>query len=74
MTQGRAATVQVLGSDGQISRREIVIGLDDKVSTEVLAGLSEGEAVVTGEGAGRSGGSSGGSGRMMGRGGPPMGL
>ena len=74
VTQGRAATVQVLGSDGQISRREIVIGLDDKVSTEVLAGLSEGEAVVTGEGAGRSGGSSGGSGRIMGRGGPPMGL
>lgn len=66
--QGRAASVQVLGSDGQVSRREIVIGIDDKVSTEVLSGLSEGEQVVTGNGANRAAG----SGRMMGRG--PMGL
>lgn len=67
---GRPASVRVLGSDGQVERREITVGLDDKVLTEVVSGLSEGEAVVTGDGAAGAGA----AGRPMARRGPPMGL
>lgn len=59
-------SVRVLEPGGQVARRKVRIGLNDKVTAEVLDGLSEGDAVVTGQAAeGASGGGSGGSGRRF---------
>ncbi len=65
-------SVRVLEPGGLVARRKVRIGLNDKVTAEVLEGLSEGDTVVTGQAAeGRaSGGGSGGSGRRFG----PMGF
>ncbi len=41
-------TVSVLEPDGAITERKVVIGLNDKVTAEILEGLNEGEKVVTG--------------------------
>ncbi len=38
--------VQVVGSDGAISPRHVTIGLNNKLTAEVLSGLQEGEQVV----------------------------
>lgn len=43
-------TVRVQAADGQISPRQVRVGLNNKVSAEVLEGLQEGERVVIGEG------------------------
>jgi macrolide-specific efflux system membrane fusion protein len=67
---GRYA-VRVLGADGQIERRKVKIGLNDKVTVEVVEGLSEGDVVVTGQAAAGGASGSGGAGRRFG---PPMGL
>lgn len=53
-------SVRVPGADGQVARRKVRIGLNDKVTAEILEGLAEGDLVVTGEGrAGQSGSGSG---------------
>lgn len=53
-------SVRVPGADGQVARRKVRIGLNDKVTAQVLEGLAEGDLVVTGEGrAGQSGSGSG---------------
>lgn len=54
-------SVRVLEPGGQVARRKVRIGLNDKVTAEVLEGLSEGDAVVTGQAA--EGGSSGAGGQ-----------
>lgn len=62
--------VRVVGSDGKLSERKVEIGLNNKVTAQVLSGLDEGERVVTGEAAAQTTTtSSGGPG-----GPPPMGL
>ena len=48
-------TVLVVQQDGTTAPRKVEIGLDDKVTAEVLAGLTEGERVVTGEAAAGAG-------------------
>ena len=40
--------VQVLADDGSIDKRQVSIGLNDKMVAEVIDGLSEGDRVVTG--------------------------
>lgn len=63
-------SVRVLEPGGLVARRKVRIGLNDKVTAEVLEGLSEGDTVVTGQAAeGRASGG-GGSGRRFG----PMGF
>lgn len=63
-----AYAVKVVGSDGAIAIRQVKIGLDDKMTAQVLSGLIEGERVVTGENAAAVSTSP----RMPGP--PPMGL
>ncbi|TWB14855.1 macrolide-specific efflux system membrane fusion protein [Rhizobium sp. ERR 1071] len=41
--------VQVLSDNGKRIRRNVMVGLNDNVSAEILSGLSEGENVVVGE-------------------------
>ncbi|WP_323010314.1 efflux RND transporter periplasmic adaptor subunit [Paracoccus sp. (in: a-proteobacteria)] len=41
--------VRVVAGDGSIQTRDIMIGLNDKVTAEVVDGLTEGERVVTGD-------------------------
>lgn len=41
--------VRVVVGDGSIQTRDIMIGLNDKVTAEVVDGLTEGERVVTGD-------------------------
>ena len=48
-------SVQVQAADGSVSRRQVEIGLDDKVTAEVISGLQEGDRVVTGTAAGVTG-------------------
>lgn len=73
----RGYTVRVIGKNGVLERRRVKIGLNDKVTAEVLDGLKEGEQIVAGDGATGSaqGGPGGGpgSGRPGGRR-PSMGL
>lgn len=47
--------VQVLQSDGRIATRQVEIGLNDRINAQVIAGLSEGDRVVTGQSAGAAG-------------------
>jgi len=42
-------TARVLGADGKIESREVTVGVRNRLSAEVLQGLSEGELLVTGE-------------------------
>ncbi len=44
----RQATVQVVNEDGTYTRREVTIGLTDRVSAEVIDGLEAGDRVVAG--------------------------
>ena len=41
--------VQVVSDNGKRIRRNVMVGLNDNVSAEILSGLSEGENVVVGE-------------------------
>ncbi len=41
-------TVRVVGSDGNVEKRAVRIGLNNKITAEVQSGLREGERVVTG--------------------------
>jgi macrolide-specific efflux system membrane fusion protein len=42
-------TVRVVDDAGQITTRNVKIGLDDKITAQVLSGLKKGEHVITGE-------------------------
>lgn len=42
------ATVQVMDAKGNLSEREIVVGISNRVQVQVLEGLQEGETVVSG--------------------------
>src|SRR3546814_6148525 len=42
-------SVQVVGTAGAIELRPVEVGLNNKITAEVRAGLSEGERVVTGQ-------------------------
>lgn len=44
----KRAFVEVVKDDGTLERRMIVVGVKNRVSAQVLAGLDEGEKVVTG--------------------------
>lgn len=58
--------VRVLGENGRIERRRVRVGLNDKVTAQVLEGLVEGEAVITGQASQSAGsGSGGGTGRRF---------
>ncbi len=41
-------SVDVVGADGRIATRAVVVGRDDKTTVEIRSGLSAGERVVTG--------------------------
>ncbi len=45
---GRYA-VRVIDDAGKVTTRQVKIGLDDKITAQVLSGLNKGERVVTGE-------------------------
>jgi macrolide-specific efflux system membrane fusion protein len=71
-------TVQVIGADGQPTRRTVSVGLVTESRTEITDGLAEGEVVVTGtlsEQQGLPGGGTfvgpGGGSRVIQSGGPP---
>ncbi|KAB8043694.1 efflux RND transporter periplasmic adaptor subunit [Janthinobacterium aquaticum] len=42
-------TARVLGADGKVDTREVMVGVRNRLSAEVLQGLREGELLVTGE-------------------------
>ncbi len=44
--------VQVVKSDGRIERRTVVVGVSNRVTAQVISGLSEGEQVVVGNASG----------------------
>ncbi|WP_216332343.1 efflux RND transporter periplasmic adaptor subunit [Rhizobium sp. X9] len=62
-------SVRVVAADSGISERKVKVGLNNKVTAEILSGLAENERVVTGELSAESKTNS-----MPGPGGPPMGL
>lgn len=43
---GKRATVRVLNADGSVEERKVRIGLNNRITAEVLSGLKEGEKVV----------------------------
>ena len=49
-----ADEVQVMGTDGKPQPREVKLGINDGVNTEVVSGLAEGEQVVVSSGTGES--------------------
>lgn len=46
---GRPATVRVIDDAGRLASREVAVGLDNKVTAEIVSGLAAGERVVTGQ-------------------------
>ncbi|MFS8036642.1 efflux RND transporter periplasmic adaptor subunit [Xanthobacter sp. AM11] len=63
---GRGYRVRVVHADGTVERRQVEVGLNDKVTAEIRSGLAEGERVLTGEATGAAGG-----GQQRRPGGPP---
>ncbi|MBA8839039.1 efflux RND transporter periplasmic adaptor subunit [Ochrobactrum sp. RH2CCR150] len=63
-------TVRVVDDKGEITRKKIEIGLNNKVMVQVKSGLDEGDRVISGELAAGSAAGSGSGGRR----GPPMGF
>lgn len=55
----RQASVRVLGEDGRVQERPVLIGVSSRVAAQVISGVAEGEQVITGmrgaSGAGRAG-------------------
>ncbi len=54
----RAGTVKVINGAGKIEERQVQVGISNRVSMQVLSGLSEGEKVIAGvkqQGAARAG-------------------
>jgi macrolide-specific efflux system membrane fusion protein len=50
-----AGSVQVVGRDGRVEERAVTIGVRNRISAQVLAGLEEGERVVVGPRSPRAG-------------------
>jgi macrolide-specific efflux system membrane fusion protein len=48
MSTPRAATVTVVNDDGMQDTRNVTVGVTDRVTAEILSGLSEGENVIAG--------------------------
>jgi macrolide-specific efflux system membrane fusion protein len=46
---GRPARVRVVDAAGQVEVRPVTVGLDNKVTAEIVSGLTVGERVVTGQ-------------------------
>jgi macrolide-specific efflux system membrane fusion protein len=67
----RPATVVLVHEDGSQETRSVVVGVTDRVSAEIVSGLSEGEKVVAGE-ASDTGASRAGRGGNAGRGRGPV--
>ena len=67
----RPTTVTVVHEDGSQETRSVVVGVTDRVSAEIVSGLSEGEKVVAGE-ASDTGASRAGRGGNAGRGRGPV--
>jgi len=49
--KGKRFIVRVLKADGSPENREVVVGVMNAVSAEVISGLQEGETIITGTGA-----------------------
>lgn len=47
--QPRRATVKVVNADGSTVEREVVVGVSNRVTAEIVSGLNEGERVVAGQ-------------------------
>lgn len=47
-TAGRSVQLQIKTQDGNLERREVRLGLSNRILTEVISGLREGEQVVSG--------------------------
>ncbi|MBE0693274.1 MAG: efflux RND transporter periplasmic adaptor subunit [Aquamicrobium sp.] len=62
--------VRLVAANGDVTERRVGIGLNDKVTAEVLSGLAEGDVVVTGEATAEAASNGFGGGP----GGPPMGF
>jgi len=65
--RGARASVRVIGRDGQPERREVTVGVTNRVQAEILDGLAEGDAIVsTAPGSGAGGRPAGGPRRING--------
>lgn len=62
--------VRLVAANGDVTERRVGIGLNDKVTAEVLSGLAEGDVVITGEATAQAASNGFGGGP----GGPPMGF
>ena len=51
-------TVQVVGADGLPQKREVMVGLNNRVTAQIVSGLTAGDKVVIGEGKADGGASS----------------
>ena len=60
--------VRVLQGDGAIATRQVEVGLNDRINAQVIAGLTEGDRVVTGQSAAAAGPGAGNARRI------PMGM
>ena len=47
MQSQRRATAYVIGADGQLEPRQLVVGLSDGTNSEIISGAEEGDAFVT---------------------------
>jgi membrane fusion protein, macrolide-specific efflux system len=47
--QPRAATVKIASADGTIVEREVIVGVSNRVTAEIVAGLQQGERIVVGQ-------------------------
>jgi membrane fusion protein, macrolide-specific efflux system len=50
----RRATVQVLDGNGRVQSREVEVGVSNRIQAQVLSGVTEGERLVLGQGAGQT--------------------
>ena len=48
VSNGRA-TVRVVGADGRVEQRQVQVGVTNRVSAQIVAGLEPGERIATGE-------------------------
>lgn len=45
--QGNSTFVNILKGDNQVEKRDVVIGLNDEINTQILSGVKEGEKVIS---------------------------
>jgi macrolide-specific efflux system membrane fusion protein len=46
MPGSKTATVLLMGADGKVQRRQVTVGVSNRVSAQIVSGLEEGEKVV----------------------------